>query len=113
MLGLVACGDMEPPKDAATALHAGTGGHADPPVAGSDVSAVIGGWSARYGAARNDVQTALSALGSAQSADAVKKAAAAALTALQSADEVPPCPDEATEQAYRSAVDSLTATVTS
>jgi hypothetical protein len=120
VLGVVACGDMEPPKDAATGSvapavtsSAGAPSSGDPmPTTGSSVSAVIGGWAARYGSARNDVQTALSALGSAQSSEAVTKAAAEALNALKAASDVPTCPDPATEEAYRSAVEGLTAKVT-
>lgn len=122
VLGIAACGDMEPPKDATggitTSSSTSTGG--DLPTtgasasSGSSVSAVIGAWAARYGSARNDVQTALSALGSAsaQGSAAVKTAATDALTALKSADGVPTCPDAATEQAYRSAVKDLTAKAT-
>ena len=122
VLGLVACGDMEPPKDATggmtTATSSSTGEELPTTGAsassGSSLSAVIGAWAARYGSARNDVQTALSSLGSAsaQGSEAVKKAATDALTALKSADEVPTCPDDATEQAYRSTITDLTAKVT-
>lgn len=122
VLGVAACGDMQPPKDAVggvtTASSAPTGeqlpttgssGSAD-----SGVSAVIGAWSARYGSARNEVQTALSAVGSAaaQGSAAVKTAATDALAALKDADAVPPCPDDATEQAYRTALQDLTAKAT-
>lgn len=112
LLGVVACGDMEPPKDATTTDASAPSSSSASPGGGSSVSAVIGGWAARYGSARNDVQTALSALGSAQSPDAVKKAAAEALTVLKAAAEVPACPDPATEDAYRAAVTDLTSKVT-
>lgn len=120
VLGVVACGDMEPPKDTlspgATTEAGSPSGEVMPTTGstGSSLSAVIGAWAARYGSARNDVQTALATLGSSsqQGAAAVKKAAADALAALKSADAVPPCPDDATESAYRSAIDDLTAKVT-
>lgn len=123
LLGVVACGDMQPPATATTGADLPPTSSAAPTVSeaqpssgstGSSLSAVIGGWSARYGSARNEVQTALSSLGaaSAEGPAAVKKAAQEALAALTSAAAVPACPDAATEQAYRAALDGLTAAVT-
>ncbi len=74
----------------------------------ASISAVIGGWAAQYGPARNTVLTALDALGTAGSATEVKKAAGDALAAVKEAGSLAPCPDNATETAYRAALQDLT-----
>lgn len=117
VVGLAACGDMVPPKDATTALPSASSDSAttDPmPTTGNDVSAVIGGWAARYGSARNEVTAALDALGASAGAGttAVKKAAAEALTVAAAAGDVPECPDPATGTAYTAALDDVTAALT-
>ena len=115
-VALAGCGDMVPPKDATTALPSASSDSAtaDPmPTTGNDVSAVIGGWAARYGSARNEVTAALDALGASAGGGtaAVKKAAAEALTVTAEAGDVPECPDPATGTAYRAALDDVTASL--
>jgi hypothetical protein len=74
----------------------------------ASVAAVIGGWAAQYGTARNTVLASLDALGSAASAAEVKKAAGDALAAVKDAGSLAPCPDAATDTAYRAALTDLT-----
>ncbi len=112
VLGVTACGDMTAPEGATTTPPAVTDSSTTDPTASpgsGDVAAVIGGWAARYGSARNDVESAMQTLGSAAANGpaAVKPAATDALAALKAAHDVPICPDPATEKAFRATLDEL------
>jgi hypothetical protein len=116
LAALAACGGSTG-TGTGTAATTGTGapavttsGAASPTSdADASIAAVIGGWAAQYGTARNSVLTSLDALGSAGSAAEVEAAAGEALAAVEEAGTLAECPDPDTERAYRAALADLSA----